>query len=324
MDIKDLIIIGGGPAGLSAGIYAMRLNLDTLLIEKALPGGLTASVNYIENYPGFPEGITGIELMQKMEAQARRFGLKIITDEVLSIWEERTHGFASTIKIKTSNGEYIARTIIIATGAQYKKLNVPGEDKLIGKGVSYCAVCDGPLFKNKNIAVIGCGNSGIQEGLFLLNFANHITFVEFLESITADPILRERALNEGRVNFLLGYSVVSINGEDKVVGVTVRHRKTGEIKTIDIDGVFIYVGLIPNTNWLKRGINLDSQGYVITDDKLETSWSGVPHLAGLRRGMSGVFAAGDVRHKPLPFFQVISAASEGAFAAYAVKRYIEK
>jgi thioredoxin reductase (NADPH) len=187
-------------------------------------------------------------------------------------------------------------------------LGIPGEKEFMGKGVSYCAICDGPLFKNKNIVVVGCGNSGIQEGLFLLKFVNHITFIEFLDYMTASPMLQERIKKE-RVDILLNYEILRINGDARVTGVTVRDRKTGETKIISAQGVFIYVGVTPNTQWLRGMVDLDSDGYIITNDKLETS-------------ISGVFAVGDVRKKSLPFFQIISAASDGAFAVFAAEKYL--
>ena len=305
-ETKNLIIIGGGPAGLSAGIYAARAGLNTLLIEKGLPGGLAATINLIENYPGFPQGISGMELMQKMEEQAKRFGVKFANEEVISI--KVTDGDKL---VKTNTNEYVSHTVIIAGGTEHKKLGVSGEEKLTGRGVSYCAVCDGPLFRDKDIVVVGCGNSGIQEGLFLLKFANSITFVEFLENITAEKILQERIRKESRAKILLGQMVVSIDGENSVTGVTIKDRRTGESKVIKAQGVFIYVGIKPNTHWIKGTVDLDPNGYIIANELLETS---VP----------GIFVAGDTRTKPLPFFQIVSAASDGAFAAFAVEKYIER
>ena len=314
-ETKNLIIIGGGPAGLTAGIYAARAGLRTLLIEKGLPGGLAATINLIENYPGFPKGISGMELMQKMEEQAKRFGVEFANEEVISI-----KVVDGDKLVKTNTNEYVSQAIIIATGTEHKKLGVPGEEKLTGRGVSYCAVCDGPLFRDKDIVVVGCGNSGIQEGLFLLKFANSITFVEFMEDMTAEKILRERIHKESRAKILLGQMLVSIDGETGVTGVTIKDRKTGESKIIKAQGVFIYVGIRPNTHWLtcpdtervgKETVDLDPNGYIIANELLETS---VP----------GVFVAGDARSKPLPFFQIVSAASDGAFAAFAVEKYIER
>ncbi len=311
--MRDLIIIGEGPAGLSAGIYAARAGLDTLLIEKGAPGGIAGTIDFVENYPGFPNGISGMELMQNMREQTKRFGVQFTNEEVISIKVNNRNDsqIAPTYVIKTNINEYVSHTVIIATGTEHKKLGVPGEDRLTGKGVSYCAVCDGPLFRDKDIIIVGSGNSGVQEGLFLLKFVKHITFIKFLGHITADKILKDRILKDPRAEFLFEHTVVSVNGKDRVEGITVKSRKTGEEKIIKAQGVFVYRGLIPNTQWLKGTIDLDSNGYILANEILETS-------------LPGIFVAGDVRSKPLPFSQIIGAASDGAFATFAVEKYIEK
>lgn len=303
--IYDLIIIGGGPAGLTAGIYATRGRLDTILLDKLIPGGTVATTEWVENYPGFPEGIVGAELMKKMEEQARKFGLQVIpTKEALSV------DFKNKIKtIKVDYGEYKAKSIIIATGTEPKKLNIPGEDKFRGRGVSYCATCDGPFFKDKDIAVIGAGNSGIQEGLYLLRFVKSATVVEFLPHMTAEKILQERALKEKRMKFYLNHVVTSINGENKVESVTIKSRQKGDEEIIPVQGVFIYVGLNPMTGFLKGQIELDKWGFIVAGEDAKTS---VP----------GVFAAGDVRQKILQ--QITTAVGDGATAAFMVERYIEE
>lgn len=300
----DLIIIGGGPAGLTAGIYAARARLNTLLIAKLVPGGQVSTTEWVENYPGFPEGVGGMELMKKMEQQAKKFGLKTKTDEITSVdFEDRTK------IVRTSNEEYRSPTLIIATGTDYKKLNIPGEEKFKGRGVSYCATCDGPFFKEKDIAVIGCGNSGLQEGSFLLKFVKSINFVEFLPHMTAEKILQERATKEPRNKFYLNHMITSINGEDKVESVVIKKRNTGEEKKIPVQGVFIYVGLIPNTQFLKKKLELNKWGYIKANQNTETS---VP----------GVYAAGDVREKILQ--QITTATSDGSIAAFTAEKYIEK
>jgi thioredoxin reductase (NADPH) len=303
--IYDLIIIGGGPAGLTAGIYATRGRLNTLLLEKLMPGGTVATTEWVENYPGFPEGIAGAELMKKMEEQARKFGLQIVpTKEVLSVdFKNRT----KTIKVE--EGEYKSKAVIIATGTQPKKLNIPGEDKFRGRGVSYCATCDGPFFKDKDIVVIGAGNSGIQEGLYLLRFVKSATVVEFLPDMTAEKILQERALKEPRMKFYLNHMVTSINGENKVESVTIKSRGTEEEKNIEAQGVFVYVGLTPMTGFLKGEIELDKWGYTLAGEDTKTS---VP----------GVFTAGDVRQKILR--QITTAIGDGATAAFMAERYVEE
>lgn len=303
--IYDLIIIGGGPAGLTAGIYATRGRLSTLLLDKLAPGGLVATTEWVENYPGFPEGITGADLMKKMEEQAQKFGLEIISiKEVLSV------DFKNRMKtINVEEGEYKTKAVIIATGTQPKKLNIPGEDKFRGRGVSYCATCDGPLFKDKDIVVIGAGSSGVQEGLYLLRFVKSATVVEFLPHMTAEKILQERALKEKRMKFYLNHIVTSINGKNKVESVTIKNRETGEEKKIDAQGVFVYVGLNPMTGFLKGQMELDQSGYILAGEDTKTS---VP----------GVFAAGDVRQKILR--QITTAIGDGATAAFMAERYVEE
>lgn len=303
--IYDLIVIGGGPAGLTAGIYAARGKLDTLLLDKLAPGGLVATTEWVENYPGFPEGVAGADLMKKMEEQAQKFGLEMIPiKEVLSV------DLKNKIKIiKVEEGEYKTKAVIVATGTEPKKLNIPGEDKFRGRGVSYCATCDGPFFKDKDVVVIGAGSSGIQEGLYLLRFVKSATVVEFLPHMTAEKILQERALKEPRMKFYLNYMVTSINGENKVESVTIKSREMGEEKKIEAQGVFVYVGLTPMTEFLKGQIELDKWGYILAGEDTKTK---VP----------GVFAAGDVRQKILR--QITTAIGDGATSAFMAEKYVEE
>jgi len=301
--VYDLLIIGAGPAGLTAAIYGARAGLKTLVLEKGLPGGLAATTDYIENYPGFPDGIKGIELTEKMKNQAKRFGVEIIGVEVKSISKT-----GKNIIVQTDNKKYEVPAVIITTGTTPKRLNIPGEDTLRGRGISYCATCDGPLFKGRDIAVIGCGNSGLQEGKFLLNFVKSITFIEFLPYMTADIILQERLRDEKAVNFLLNHMAVSINGKERVESITVKNRENDEEKTVAVSGIFIYAGLNPNSGFLKNFIELDNYGFVITNKKLETS---VP----------GIFAAGDIRAETIR--QVVTACGDGAVAAINVYHYIK-
>jgi len=301
--IYDLIILGGGPAGLTAAIYAARAKLETLIVEKAVPGGYVSTTDWVENYPAFAEGISGMELSRKMEEHAKKFGTKIIQDEVADV------DLKSEPKIiQTAQGKYQTRTVIIATGNEPKKLNVPGEEKFRGSGVSYCATCDGPFFKDKDIVIVGCGNSGIQEGLYLLRFVKTITYVEFLPQMTAEKILQERALKEFRMKFHLNHQLLSIDGEDKVESVTAQNRETDKKVVIPAQGVFFYVGLIPQTQFLKGKISMDEYGYIIVNNNTQTS-------------VSGVFAAGDVRQKDLR--QIVTATSDGAIAAVMAQKYLE-
>lgn len=298
----DLIIIGAGPAGLTAGIYAGRARITTVILEKGIPGGNIILSDRIENYPGF-EGSSPFELMETMRKQAEKFGAEIRQGEVVGIKKEN-----GLWKVRTSTEEYIARAVIVATGTTHKKLGVPGEEKLIGRGVSFCATCDGPFFRGKEVVVVGTGNSGIQEGIFLLKYASKIIFVELLPYLTADKILQEEIREKENVEFLLEHVLTAINGEERVESVEVKNLKTGEKKVIPCSGVFIYAGLVPNTDFLKGVVEMDEQGYIITSQNLETS-------------EKGMFAAGDVRANA--FQQVIVAAGDGATAAHSAIKYIE-
>jgi len=310
--IYDVVIIGGGPAGLTAGIYTSRDKKDTLLLEKAIVGGLPASTDLVENYPGFPDGIKGIELMNKFKKQAEKFGVKFSDfDEVKNI--ETTD---KDIMVRTERHEYSARTVIIASGSVPKKLGVSGEDKFMGRGVSYCATCDGPLFKDKDVAVIGCGNSGLQEGGSLLNHVKSIKFVEFLPHMNAEKILQERLKRHENTSFLLNHQLLSINGDDFVQSIRVKDRSSGAEKLININGVFVYVGFLPNTKFLSKKnssgkdvVELDDYGYIITDRYMRTS-------------LPGVFAAGDVRSKK--FRQIAEAVGDATVGALSVSEYISE
>lgn len=299
----DVVILGAGPTGLTAGIYAGRALLKTLIIEEGVIGGEAASTDLIENYPGFPEGISGMDLTDRIKKQAEKFGAKITLTQVKEI------DLSGKIKIvKTDDGEFLSKTVIIATGSSPKSLNVPGEEKFKGRGVSYCATCDAPFFKDKDIAVIGAGSSGIQEGLFLLEYVRSIKIVEFLPYMTAEKILQERIKKSANVEFFLNNRLLSINGKQMVESITVENRETAEKKEFPISGVFVYVGLKPNTDLFKGTIELDKGGFVITNEDLKTS-------------QKGVFAAGDVCKKTLR--QVATAVGDGALAAFSAKTYIE-
>ena len=304
--IYDAIIIGGGPAGLTAGIYLGRARMNTLLIEKAMPGGQAVLTEIIENYPGFPEGIGGPELMQKMEEQATRFGLKKEYGEVKKVKENKK----DKIKIvKTDSQEYKALTVIIASGAEAKKLGVPGEEELRGKGVSYCATCDAPFFQNQKLVLVGGGDTAIEEALYLTKFAREITIIHRRDRLRATKILQERVFSNQKINFVWDSVVTRISGKEKVEGVSIKNIKTGEEKEISCQGVFLFVGNLPNTIFLPGTIKLDERGYIITDDNMMTS-------------QEGIYACGDVRRKILR--QVVTACGEGAAAAFAAEKYIEE
>jgi thioredoxin reductase (NADPH) len=301
----DLIIVGGGPAGLTAGIYATRAKLNTVLLERLNVGGLVASTDWVENYPGFPEGISGAELTKKMEDQALKFGLQIVP------FKEVNHADlkGETKIINVDEEQFKAKAVIIASGTEPKKLGIPGEEEFRGRGVSYCATCDGAFFQGKDVVVIGGGSSGIQEGLFLTRFVNNITVVEFMPHLNAEKILEERARKNEKFKFFVNHMATSINGKDQVESVTIKDRETNEQKTINCAGVFIYVGWDPKTEFLKGQIELDKWGYVVAGEDTKTS---VP----------GVFVVGDVREKELR--QITTAVSDGTVAAFMAEKYIEE
>lgn len=300
---SELVIIGAGPAGLTAGIYGARAGLKTIIIERALPGGVAATTDHIENFPGFPDGIKGSELTANMKKQAQSFGVEVVGTEVESL-EKKKH----TIVIKTRTRIFEATAVIIATGTLPKKLNIPGEEILMGRGISYCATCDGPLFKGRRVAVIGCGNSGLQEGNFLLHFVDHITFVEFLPRITAEYIWQERLKQEPRADFLLNHKLLSIEGTDRVEAIKVEDRVSKKERMIEVAGVFIYTGMVPKSDFVKGVVDIDSKGFIMTNSRQQTS-------------LPGVFAAGDVCAGAIR--QVVTACALGAAAAINAYQYID-
>ncbi len=303
-DIHDIVIVGGGPGGLTTSIYTSREGLDTVLLEKGLCGGLPAETDLIENYPGFPDGINGMELINKFKEQALRFGTNILEFKEV----KKIEPAGKKIKVQTAEEEYNAYAVIVASGSIPKKLNIPGEEKYRGRGVSYCATCDGPLYKNKEIAVIGCGNSGLQEGEFLLKHAKNITFVEFLPYMTAEKILQERLQKSEKTRFLLNHALTSINGDNFVNSITAKNRQTGEERQVDVSGVFIYAGFLPNSKFLEDIVELDNLGYIVTDEKMETS-------------IPGIYTVGDVRSKNVR--QIDIACGEGTIAAISARDYIK-
>jgi thioredoxin reductase (NADPH) len=299
----DLLIAGGGPAGLTAGIYATRGGLHTVLIEKMVPGGQAASTFLIENYPGFPEGVPGPELSQAMENQAKRFGLEIISGTI-----EKLHSKDHLWEITQEGRKFISKAVIVATGVNQVKLGIPGEEELTGKGVSYCATCDGPFFRGQDIGVVGGGDSAVDEALYLTRFANRVYLIHRRNALRAEKIIQERAFRNEKIKILWDTVVTKVLGETGVEGMELRNVKTGEMQILKASGVFFYVGLRPNAEFLRGIVKMDGQGYVITDDHMATS-------------APGIFAAGDVRQKLLR--QVTTAVGDGATAAFAAERYIE-
>ncbi|MCD6098493.1 FAD-dependent oxidoreductase [bacterium] len=303
MDRVELVVVGAGPAGMTAALYAARGGLSTVVYDKGMPGGLIASTDRIENYPGV-ESISGFELAGRMRKQAESFGARFRSGELKSIRKE-----GSVFSMDFSGESVESKAVIFAAGSVPRKLGVDGEERLTGRGVSYCATCDGPFFRGKDIVVVGCGSSGLQEGLFLLGFVRSITYVEFLPYVTGERVLYERNKERENVSFLLNHKVVRIEGEDSVESVVVVDRRTGEEKRISVSGVFIYVGFLPASGPVAGLVERDKDGYIITDEGMATS-------------TPGLFAAGDIRKKPLR--QVVTAASDGASAAFSAIEYIKE
>lgn len=298
----DLLIIGGGPAGLTAALYGARGGLDTVVLEMGAPGGQAGLTDRIENYPGFPEGITGLELAMKFAEQAQRFGAKLETTTVQGV------NFTGPVKkVLSSSGTFEARAVIIASGAHPRPLGVPGEEEFRGRGVSYCATCDGAFFRNKKVAVVGGGDSAVEEALFLTRFASQVTIIHRRDTLRAAKILQERARDNPKISFAWNTVVTKIKGGGKVEGLELKDVGSGAVREEAFDGVFIFIGLEPNTAFLKGAVTLDEEGYIVTRKELATS---VP----------GVFAAGDVRVKE--FRQVSTAVGDGAVAAMAAERYL--
>ncbi|MBE9470781.1 MAG: thioredoxin-disulfide reductase [Chloroflexi bacterium] len=300
--VYDLIIIGGGPAALTAAVYAGRAALKTLVLIGPGPGGQVANTDLVENFPGFPEGISGAELAQRLQSQAGRFGAQIVMDAVTRV------DFSTTpFTIQTHSVTYQARTAIVATGAVPRRLGVPGEAEFFGRGVSACATCDGFFYQGKRVVVAGGGDSAIAEGIFLTRFASEVFIVHRRDQLRATKIYQERAFANSKMRFVWDSVVEEIVGEQTVTGVQVRNVKTGETSVIEADGVFVYVGMEPGTELFAGQIELNDAGYVITDRHQRTS---VP----------GVFAAGDVQDPH--YRQIVIAAGTGAIAAMEAERFL--
>lgn len=297
------IVIGGGPAGLTAGLYLMRAGIDALLLERVLPGGTPLNTGRIENYPGFPEGISGKELMDKFADHAKAFGLPIKEfSEVDNLSCEKDHFI-----IKTSDGLYESTGVIVASGTEPLKMRIPGETELVGRGISYCATCDGMFFKNLDVAVIGGGDAAIEEGLLLANIAEKVYVIHRRDALRAQKILQERAFKNGKIEFLWNKKPVEITGKDQVENIVIEDTLTGERSKVPVSGVFIYIGSTPNTAFLRKLADMDGSGFIITDENLATK-------------TEGLFIAGDVRKKTLR--QITTAVADGALAAVNLEKYI--
>ncbi len=301
----DVIMIGAGPAALSAAIYTTREDIDTLLFEKGVPGGLAAITDWVDNYPGFPEGVQGLELATSLQKQAERFGAVIELGEVLSIKDEGEYK-----RLETTSGDMLAKAILIATGSDYKKIGVPGEAELYARGVHYCATCDGAFYRDKKLVVVGGGNSAVQEALFLTRFASHIDLLVRSKLRASDVLIKELEKNKDKITVHLNTTTDEIVGEEnKVVKVVGTNKDEGKSVEFPTDGVFIFVGLDPNNKFLEGStVELDEVGLIKTDERLETT-------------MPGVFAAGDIRSGAT--MQIASATGEGATAALMIREYLE-
>ncbi|KPK28652.1 MAG: thioredoxin reductase [Desulfobacterales bacterium SG8_35_2] len=301
----QLIILGGGPAGLTAGLYAARDQLKALLVEKGVVGGQVLVTDWIDNYPGFPEGLSGSDLIEKMAAQVARFGLQTLNGNVVKVELS-----AATKKLTLESGEELAsQALIICTGARPNKLNIPGEQELTGKGVSYCATCDGPFFRGQEILVVGGGDTAIQEADFLTKFASKVTVIHRRDTLRATKVLQDKAFANERIEFIWNSNVIAIEGEKEVEQVRVRNND-GEEKEIAASGIFILIGTIPNSEILPlEQLGADELGFIKTDEEMRTK---VP----------GVMAAGDIRSKTVR--QIINGAGEGAVAAIAAEHYLSE
>jgi thioredoxin reductase (NADPH) len=295
----DVVIIGGGPAGLTAGLYTARAKQRSLLVNKGIAGGMITEAAQVDNYPGFPEGISGLELGELMHKQATKYGLKTITAEVTALKVQQGQKV-----IKTTEGDFVARAVIIASGSERQKLGVPGEKEFTGKGVSYCATCDAPFFKEQTVAVVGGGDSAIDEALHLAKFASKVTVIHRRDRLRATAVLQEKALAEPKIEFRWNSVVEAILGGDFVEGVRLRQVISGKKSVLRVAGVFISVGLKPDTDYLKGVLPLDASGHIITNQNMETE-------------IAGIFAAGDIRAGSSR--QAIAAAGDGATAAFYAK-----
>lgn len=304
MEERDILVIGAGPAGLSAAQYGARAARRTTLIEEMAPGGQTLIIDAIENYPGVNKVISGYELGMQFQDQAERFGAELVYATVQSITKED-----DKFIVQTTGGDYKAPSIIICTGAKHKYLGIPGEEEYTGKGVSYCATCDGPFFRNKKILVVGGGDSACSEALYLAKLSDRVTLIHRRDRFRAQQELAERVMNDPNVDVRLQHTATSIEGDGtKVQRVVLNNLATGEVYTEEFDAVFVFVGMLPQTA-LVPDVEKDETGYIVTNGRMETS---VP----------GMYAAGDVRNTP--FRQIVTAAADGAIAAHCASEYIDE
>ena len=288
---------------MTAGLYNARARLSVLLLERLAPGGQVLTTDWVENYPGFPDGVSGFELMDRMKTQAERFGLKIQNEEVirLELSEKRK-------AVVLNSGTLESKTIILACGATWKRLGIEGEDRLMGRGISFCATCDGPFYRDEEVAVIGGGDTAVEEAIFLTRFVKKIYLVHRRDKLRATKLLQERAMSEEKITLVWDTIPLRILGQNSVEAIEMRNVKTGDVQRKEVKGVFVFIGTIPNTELVKGSVRLDENGFILTDDKMQTS-------------IPGVFAAGDIRSKL--FRQISTAVGEGAAASYSAEKYLE-
>lgn len=301
----DVVVVGGGPAGLTAALYTGREGLDTLVIEKSGMGGQIGGTQRMENFPGFDDGISGAEFSERLLRQARRFGAEVLQASEVSEITPQPPFFTIT----TSDGtEYGAKAVLLATGARYRRLHVPGEDELLGSGVHFCATCDGAFYKDRKVLVVGGGNSGFEEGMFLTKFAEQVDIVEFLPEVRASRVLQDMVANHPKMRVFTNHAIERLNGKPQLQSVTVRNRATGELQDWNYDGVFVFIGLSPNSDLVRGLAEINPHGFVVTDRTLMTS-------------TPGLFAAGDVREGATK--QAAAAAGEGATSAIMMREYLK-
>ena len=300
--VYDVLVIGGGPGGYTAALYAARANLSVMVLEKLTPGGQMGTTDVIDNYPGFPEGVGGFELALQMQKGAQRFGAQTQLSEVISV------ELGGTVKqVRTQDGTYQARTVVLASGAHPRELGLPGEQELRGRGVSYCATCDGMFYRGKTVAVVGGGNTAVSDVLYLSRLCQKVYLIHRRDQLRASKVYLDPLQQAENVEFVWDSQVQKLLYGDVLTGVQVRHKKTGEIREIPCDGLFVAVGHVPNTELYQGQVELDQAGYVLADETTRTN-------------LPGVFAVGDLRKKPLR--QVITAASDGAVAAHFIEEYV--
>ncbi len=302
--VEDLIIIGSGPAGLTAALYTAREDFKPLVITGVNAGGQLLLTTTVENFPAFPDGVYGSELVDLMRKQAEKFGSRFVAEDVMSVDLS-----SKPFKVKTSSAEYQAKSVIVATGASAKWLGIPSEQRFIGKGVSSCATCDAPFFKNKNVVVVGGGDTAMEDSIFLTKFTNSVTIIHRRDAFRASKIMQERALSNPKIKVIWDSAIDEVLGDSKVTGIKIKNLKTGETQQMNIDGVFVAIGYQPNTKYLAGSLALDDQGYIITKDEVKTD-------------IEGVFVAGDVADRR--YRQAITAAGSGAKAALEAREYLQK